>query len=114
MLEQVIAIEALPSDAVGIRCRWSLRGILGRPPRTAGIITSPFEEASTVFGDRLAAILPDDAHSAGELREIIIGHSDRKRLLLVSFTERAGRIRIISARCATKRERRDYEEKPIP
>ena len=72
-----------------------------------------FQEAATVFGDRLGSIFTDEAHSIGEHREMIIGHSDRKRLLLVSFTERAGKIRIISARRAMKRERRDYEENPI-
>jgi uncharacterized DUF497 family protein len=71
-----------------------------------------FEEASTVFGDPLALIFDDEAHSLDEFREIIIGHSDRNRLLLVSFTERSPKIRIISARRATKTERRDYEEKP--
>ena len=73
-----------------------------------------FQEAATVFGDRLASIFTDEDHSIREPREMIIGRSDRKRLLLVSFTERAGKIRIISARRATKRERRDYEENPIP
>jgi uncharacterized DUF497 family protein len=72
-----------------------------------------FEEATTVFGDPLAAIFDDEGHSIGELREIIIGHSDQDRLLLVSFMERGETIRIISARCATKRERHDYEENPI-
>jgi uncharacterized protein len=71
-----------------------------------------FEEAATVFGDSLAVIFDDEAHSLEEAREIIIGHSDRSRLLLVSFTERSAKIRIISARRATKTERRDYEEKP--
>lgn len=69
-----------------------------------------FEEAASVFADPLAAIFDDEAHSQDEQREIIIGHSSANRLLIVSFTERAGRIRIISARRATKRERRDYEE----
>ena len=45
------------------------------------------------------------------VREIIVGHSDKERLLLVSFVEREGAIRIISARRATKRERDDYEKK---
>ena len=67
-----------------------------------------------MFGDRLASIFTDEAHSIGEPREMIIGQSERKRLLLVSFSERAGKIRIIGARRATKRERRDYEENPIP
>jgi len=71
-----------------------------------------FEEASTVFADPLAAIFDDDAHSEEERREIMVGNSASNRLLLVSFTERAGAVRIISARQATKRERRDYEEKP--
>jgi hypothetical protein len=71
-----------------------------------------FEEAASVFTDPLAAIFDDEAHSQDEQREIIIGHSSANRLLLVSFNERAARIRIISARRATKQERRDYEEKP--
>jgi hypothetical protein len=69
-----------------------------------------FEEAQTVFDDPFAVIFDDEAHSAQELREIIIGHSTRNRLLLVSFTERANTIRIISARRATHREERDYEK----
>jgi uncharacterized DUF497 family protein len=71
-----------------------------------------FEEAATVFADPLAAIFDDEKHSHDEQRETIIGHSAKNRLLLVSFTERAGAIRIISARVATKRERQDYEENP--
>jgi uncharacterized DUF497 family protein len=71
-----------------------------------------FEEAATVFADPLATIFDDEVHSEEEQREIIVGHSDQHRLLLVSFTERAAAIRIISARQATKRERRDYEENP--
>jgi len=71
-----------------------------------------FEEAATVFADPLAAIFDDEVHSEEEQREIIIGHSGENQLLLVCFTERAGAIRIISARHATKRERKDYEENP--
>lgn len=71
-----------------------------------------FEEASSVFGDPRAAIFDDPGHSIEEQREILIGHSDRNRLLIVSFTERGEKIRIISARRASKRERKDYEEKP--
>jgi uncharacterized DUF497 family protein len=69
-----------------------------------------FEEASTVFHDPLAQIFDDEWHSVDEKREIIIGHSVNNRLLLVSFTERQGNIRVISARPATKKEREDYEE----
>jgi len=69
-----------------------------------------FEEAVTVFGDPLARILEDPDHSLDERREIIVGHSDEQRLLLVSFTERKPTVRIISARSATRRERHDYEQ----
>jgi uncharacterized DUF497 family protein len=72
-----------------------------------------FEEAATVFANPLAAIFPDPDHSEQEHREIIVGHSDRHRLLVVSFTERGETIRIISARKATKRERKDYEDNPM-
>ena len=69
-----------------------------------------FEEASTVFADPLARIFDDPDHSADESREIIVGHSMGQRLLIVSFTERGGRIRIISARASTRRERHGYEQ----
>jgi uncharacterized DUF497 family protein len=69
-----------------------------------------FEEAKDVFLDSLAYIFDDEWHSVGEKREIIIGHDDKNRLLLVCFTERNQIIRIISARSATKKERQDYEE----
>jgi len=72
-----------------------------------------FAEAATVFGDPLAAIFDDPGPSAEELREIIVGHSDHDRLLVVSFTEREGSVRIISARRATPREREDYQENPL-
>ena len=52
----------------------------------------------------------DPDHSADEHREIIIGHSVSQQLLIVSFTEREGKIRIISARSTTSREHQDYEE----
>ena len=69
-----------------------------------------FEEAPTVFLDALARIQDDPDHSIGESREIIIGYSTVGSLLLVSFTERGGLVRIISARPADRQERRDYEE----
>ncbi len=69
-----------------------------------------FEEAKTVFGNLLAVIFDDEAHSVGERREIIIWHSRNNRLLVISFTERPNVIRIISARLATRREREDYEQ----
>lgn len=72
-----------------------------------------FEEAVTVFASALAAIFPDPDHSQDEEREIIVGHSNRNRVLIVSFTERGDAIRIISARVATPGERKDYEESPL-
>ena len=69
-----------------------------------------FEEAATVFQDALAKIHPDPDHSESEPREILVGYSVQGRLLLVAFTDRRGRIRLISARQVTRRERRDYEE----
>ena len=69
-----------------------------------------FAEAATVFREPIAVIFDDEAHSNEERREFIIGHSDRNHLLLVCFSERDDAIRIISARQATRRERRDYEE----
>ena len=49
-------------------------------------------------------------HSAEERRELVIGHSVEQRLLIISFTERGRRTRLIGAREATARERRDYEQ----
>jgi uncharacterized protein len=69
-----------------------------------------FEDAATVFRNPLAKVLPDPTHSEREIRSLIIGHSLGRRLLLVVFTETADRIRIISARDASARERREYEE----
>lgn len=68
-----------------------------------------------MFSDPLARIFADEDHSTDEQREIIIGHSQAKRLLLVSFTEPAeGWVRIISARRATRRDQHDYEEYITP
>lgn len=71
-----------------------------------------FPEAATAFADSLAAIFSDPDHSAEEVREILVGHSERNRLLVVSFTERGENIRIISARVASAGERRNHEENP--
>jgi uncharacterized DUF497 family protein len=69
-----------------------------------------FEEAVTVFANPLARIFDDPDHSADEHREIIIGHSVKQQLLIVCFTEREGKIRIITARSTTRREHQDYEK----
>ena len=69
-----------------------------------------FDEATSVFRNPLARVLPDPTSPKGEDRAIIVGHSEQGRLLLVVFTERDGRLRIISARPVSRRERREYEE----
>lgn len=69
-----------------------------------------FEEAITVFEDPLALTLRDEVHSGGEERYLILGVSREGRLPVVSHTGSRGPIRVISARRATRGERRDYEE----
>lgn len=68
-----------------------------------------FNEASTVFDDPQAAFAYDPDHSEDEDRHLIIGHSARGRVLIVSHTDREAGTRIISAREATRREQRSYE-----
>lgn len=68
-----------------------------------------FREAATVFDDLLSTTFPDIDHSVGERRFLIIGMSALGRILVVSHTETGDTIRMISARTATRRERRFYE-----
>lgn len=68
-----------------------------------------FNEASTTFTNPHAAEVYDPDHSDDEDRFLRIGHSARGRLIILSFTDREGKIRIISARTATPAERRSYE-----
>jgi uncharacterized protein len=70
-----------------------------------------FDEASTVFGDPLAGTIQDPRHSAEEQRLVTIGHSAGGLLIVVVHVERDSRTRIISARRATRRERKKYESK---
>jgi uncharacterized DUF497 family protein len=69
-----------------------------------------FEEAASVFNDPLARRFTDERHSQNEDREILIGESGRRRILIAFFVDREEVIRIISARRATARERRRYEQ----
>jgi uncharacterized DUF497 family protein len=69
-----------------------------------------FDEAATVFNDSLSVTFPDSDHSYGEERYVIIGLSSVNRLLIVAHTDRADRVRLISAREATRFERRFYED----
>ena len=70
-----------------------------------------FEDAATAFGDPLGRIEIDPRHSVGEERFVLLGRSRGQRFLAVMFAERGEAIRMISARLATRRERREYEEK---
>lgn len=70
-----------------------------------------FAEAASVFLDPLALTFPDPDHSGEEEREITIGFSSKQRALFVSHCERGDRIRIISARKATRKERLQYEKR---
>jgi len=69
-----------------------------------------FDEAATVFEDDLSLTGHDPDHSGSETRLITFGISSVGRLLVVSHTARGNRIRIISARPATRPERKLYEE----
>jgi uncharacterized DUF497 family protein len=69
-----------------------------------------FAEASTVFDDPLSITVPDPDHGRDEDRFVIVGMSGKRRLLIVVHTIRGERIRLISARSATKHERSKYED----
>jgi uncharacterized protein len=69
-----------------------------------------FDEATTAFEDPSAITIADDPHSEDEDRYIVIGMSATQRILVVCHTYRGDVVRLISARRATPRERRQYEE----
>jgi uncharacterized protein len=69
-----------------------------------------FEEAKTIFNDPLFVDFYDPDHSDREARYLIIGESNQRRLLIVSYTERGTSTRLISAREVTQTERKTYEE----
>jgi len=69
-----------------------------------------FEEAKTVFDDPLYVEFYDPDHSEDEERYLIVGESNRGRLLIVSYTKRGDSVRLISAREVTRTEREAYEE----
>lgn len=69
-----------------------------------------FDEATTLFGDALSVSGRDLEHSVGETRFVTLGLSNQGRVLVVCHTDRGSVIRIITARSATRKERRIYEE----
>ena len=72
-----------------------------------------FDEAQTVFTDDFSIAIPDPDHSNQEDRLIIIGMSIHHRLLVVIYTERGKRIRLIGARKATRTEHKKYENQDL-
>jgi len=72
-----------------------------------------FDEAQTVFTDDFSVAIHDPDHSDKEERLIIIGISNKRRLLVVIYTERGKKIRLISARKATRAEHKKYEEQDL-
>ncbi len=69
-----------------------------------------FEETASIFGDLMAYTFIDPDHSIGEARWLTFGMSRMGRILAIIYTERRGKVRLISARVATKHERNTYEE----
>ena len=92
---------------MALRFLWDLRKAASNV-RKHGV---GFGEATAVFDDPLSVTISDPDHSTDEQRFLLLGLSNRGRLLVVAHSERGKSIRIISARRATRRERRTYEEK---
>ena len=92
---------------MGLIFEWDKRKATGNV-RKHGV---SFEEAATVFGDDLSITIPDPGHSVGEQRYLTVGFSEDGRLVVVAHADRGDTIRIISARKATRREKKQYEEK---
>jgi uncharacterized DUF497 family protein len=86
-----------------------LNGIPDKAARNLAKHGVSFHEAATVFGDPMAMTYFDPAHSEDEDRFVTFGQSKQERLLVVSHTDRNDRTRIISARQATRKERKQYE-----
>jgi hypothetical protein len=92
---------------MALRFRWDSRKALSNE-RKHGV---RFEEATTAFDDALSVTIEDPDHSMDEHRFVLIGLSNRRRLLIVVHSEQGKAIRIISARRANRQERQSYEEK---
>src|SRR5437667_2461962 len=106
-------LAACPGDRHTSCCgafEWAiyLSGTGRRRNRTPESTAWAFEDASTVFGDPLGLLTPDPDHSLNEERYVVLGMSNRQRLLVVAFTERPPYTHLISARRATRAERRRY------
>ena len=69
-----------------------------------------FREGMTAFADKLSYTISDPEHFFGEYRFLLLGYSSSDNLLVIAHTERGDRIRIISARRATKQEHEQYKQ----
>ena len=87
---------------------WNSNGTLPKRNPTSKSTASISPRRMGVFGDPLEVTIPDPDHSEGEFRLLSLGCSLHGRLLVVAYTEREGRIRLISAREAAPKERRKY------
>lgn len=93
---------------MALEFEWDSDKAAANPGKHQGVT---FEEAMTAFADPLGGVVDDPEHSIGEVRLVLLARSSRGRLLAVMFTERGpDRVRLISARPATRPERRSYEE----
>lgn len=90
--------------------RWSSSGTRKKPPQIWSKHSVSFQEAATVFGDPPGRIVADLRHSAEEERFVLLGLSQARRLIAVMYVNRGAAIRLISARPATRHERKNYEE----
>lgn len=107
-MEDRSAYQVISNAAKGLK--WTLSGTRTRPGTNVRKHGVSFFEAREVFGDELSLTVPDPDHSGYEERFLIFGHSVSGRHIVVSYTERGGRIRLISAREMTLRERNAYEQ----
>jgi uncharacterized protein len=89
-----------------VRFEWDV----GKAKQNVRLHSVSFDDASTVFGDPLAATISDPEHSIGEHRWITMGEAASGQLLVVIHAQRGESIRIISARHATKGEKKKYVE----
>ena len=99
-----------PLYDAAVNCEWHPR----KAERNLQVHGVTFEEAATVFLDPLATTIDDPTHSHEERRFVTIGLAAPGRLLVVVHTDRGDAIRLISARQATRAERRTYEQEKSP
>lgn len=97
--------EATPRYAQWVEFEWDLNKADSNNEKHA----VPFDEAATAFGDPLSLTIADPDHSDDEERFILLGQTFAGRVVVVIHTYRGERIRVISARIATRNERRSYE-----